>query len=358
MRQKPPQLSASEQALIKKRIDRGIRRKWWLRKGSSAKRFLYLDPLGQWVTDEDSLKHIKSLVIPPAWKFVRISPSPSSKVQAVGMDTSGRMQYLYHSKFSEKQQRKKFAKIERFGEFLPQLRKITNEHISLEGFPREKVLAVMIRLINSLYIRVGTDLSVRRYKTFGITTLQNRHLKIGSKGELIFEFVGKSSVKHRKVIVDQELAAVMSELKNLGTSRRLFHYHDEAGSARSIRPEEVNQYLKSITSPEYSSNDFRTWGATLLAAVKLAELGKAEDERKLKTNVNNAVRKVAERLGNTPAVCRSSYIHPTILKAYTDGIILDEFSPRNTRKSKRIEVEYEPEELSLLELFRAYRNGQ
>ncbi len=147
---------------------------------------MYIDFAGQRIIDEISLARIKSLAIPPAWKFVRISPTAGSKLQAIGVDGLGRIQYLYHEKFSARQQRKKFAKIEKFGEFLPQLRRITNEHIALDGFPREKVLAIMIRLINSLYIRMGSEKSVRQYKTYGITTLQNRHLDIRSKGELIF----------------------------------------------------------------------------------------------------------------------------------------------------------------------------
>ena len=335
-------------------VEKGRRKRWWRRKGASANRFIYIDPTGRQVNDEESVARIRSLAIPPAWKYVKISPAASSKLQAVGIDSTGRIQYVYHPKFTEQQQRKKFAKIERFGEYLPQLRRVTNEHISLDGFPREKVLAVMLRLINSLYIRIGTDGSVRRYKTYGITTLKNRHLQIGRKGRLTFEFVGKSHVKHRKVLVDEELSAILMDLKELGPGRKLFHYQDDEGKPRAIKPNDINDYLKSITSPEFSSKDFRTWGATLLAAVELAELGNATDVRQIKANLNKAIRKVAENLGNTPAVCRGSYIHPTVLKAYAEGVVLDHFRAGRTRKAMRLEPDIEPEEQSLLQLLSAY----
>jgi DNA topoisomerase I len=337
----------------KENIEKGKRAKWIQRKGGKSKGFHYVDKKGKKISDEKTLERIKSLVIPPAWKYVRISPAESSSLQAIGMDTNGRIQYLYHSKFSEKQQQKKFAKIEKFGEFLPNLRRITNEHLLLEGFPREKVLAVMTRLINSLYIRIGTEKSVKNYKTYGITTLQNRHLEINKKGELVFNFVGKHHIKHRKVLVDRELADVMKDLKSLGGARKLFNYLDENGKLRAIKPTDVNDYLKAATSPEFSAKDFRTWGGTLLAALELAEIGCCDDKKTLNKNILKAVKKVAEQLGNTPTVCRSSYIHPKIIKSYESGITLDEFVPRKKRKIKRIATEQEAEEKALLKLFQS-----
>ncbi len=331
-------------------IEKGRRAKWWQRKGSKSRGFSYTDSSGKKISDETTIERIKSLVITPAWAHVRISPSASSRIQAVGMDTTGRIQYLYHSKFSEKQQRKKFAKIEKFGERLPRFRTVTNEHISLDGFPREKVLAVMMRLINSLYIRVGTEKSAHHYRTYGITTLQNKHLEIKRGGQLVFDFIGKSHIKHRKVLVDEELAAVMKDLKQLGGARKLFHYLDADGKARSIKPADINSYIKEATAPEFSSKDFRTWGGTLLAASALAEIGKTEEEREIKSNIVKAVKDVAEQLGNTPTVCRASYVHPTVLKAYESGVTLDEFRPKKTRRIRRVESDYEPEEIALLKL--------
>jgi DNA topoisomerase-1 len=308
-------------------IARGSRAKWWERKGSKSKSFTYTDAAGKPITDAEQLERINSLVIPPAWKYVRIAPAAGAKVQAVGMDTTGRIQYIYHPKFAEKQQRKKFAKIEKFGEYLPSLRRTTSEDIALEGFPREKVLAVMMRLVNSLYMRVGTEKSAKHYKTYGITTLQNRHLEIERNGRLVFNFVGKSHVKHRKVLVDAELASLMRDLKTLGGARKLFHYIDQDGKPKAVRPRDLNEYLKAATSPEFSAKDFRTWGGTLMAAVELADIGAADDEAQMKKNVARAVKRVAEQLGNTPTVCRGSYIHPAVLKAYQAGTVLDEVSP-------------------------------
>jgi DNA topoisomerase I len=337
-------------AKARQTISKGRRSKWIMRRGSKSRGFFYTDAKGKKITDSAILERIRSLVIPPAWRFVRITPAASSAIQAVGMDTTGRIQYLYHTKFSEKQQRRKFEKITRFGEHLPRLREVTNDHILMDGFPREKVLAIMMRLINSLYIRVGTEKSARHYRTYGITTLQNKHLEIKRGGQLVFDFVGKSHIKHRKVLVDEELAAVMKDLKQLGAARKLFHYVDEDGKPRPIKPSDINSYIKEATSPEFSSKDFRTWGGTLLAATALAEIGKAEEEREMKRNILKAIKTVAEQLGNTPTVCRSSYIHPTVLKSYEGGMTIDEFRPRKKRRIRRVEADYEPEEKALLRL--------
>ncbi|MEO8072091.1 MAG: DNA topoisomerase IB [Acidobacteriota bacterium] len=337
----------------KETITKGRRAKWLERKGGKKSGFRYVEAGGKQIKNEKHLERIKLLVIPPAWKSVRISPAPSSKIQAVGMDTSGRVQYLYNNKFRKKQERKKFEKIEKFGEHLPKLRKITNEHLELEGFPREKVLALMTRLINSLYIRMGSPNSVKRYKTFGITTLQNRHLEIKRGGKLIFNFVGKHHIKHRKIFVDKELAGVMQELKSIGGARKLFNYLDENGKPHPIKSSDVNKYLKQITAPEFSAKDFRTWGGTLLAALELAEIGKADEEKVLKKNICKAIKNVAGQLGNTPTVCRASYVHPKVIESYESGITIDEFKPKRKRKIKKIKAEFEPEETALMKLFRS-----
>jgi len=331
-------------------VIKGRRAGWWRRCGSKSKGFYYVDSSGKRITDEEALARINQLVLPPAWRSVRISPFAASSLQAVGVDTTGRVQYRYHVKFCEKQQRKKFSKIVDFGRQLPKLRTVTNEHIALEGFPREKVLAIMMRLINSLYIRVGTEKSVRHYRTYGITTLANRHLTIKRGGVLVFEFVGKSHIKHRKVMVDEELAHVMQDLKALGGAKKLFHYLDDEGRPRPICPADINRYIKEATGPEFSAKDFRTWGGTLLAATRLAELGKAEDEKQIKKNLVRAIRDVSEQLGNTPTVCRSSYIHPDVIKAYEEGVTIDDFRPRASRRIRRIEADYEPEEKALLRM--------
>ena len=342
-------------AVTKATTVKGRRSKWWERKGGKASGFRYVDCHGEPITDPETLERIKLLVIPPAWKHVRICPSPNGRLQVVGMDTRGRIQYRYHPTFARKQERKKFERVEIFGKFLPNLRQATSEHLSLDGLPKEKVLAVVLRLINSLYFRVGTELSEKHYRTYGITTLTKAHLSIKPKGKLVFDFVGKSHVQHRKVLVDDELASVIKEISELPRGRRLFRYVDHQRKKRAVTPADVNRYLRSVTDPQFSSKDLRTWGGTLLAATALAEIGKPETEAEAKKNIVAAVRSVADELGNTPAVCRSSYIHPAVLDSYAAGNTLDQFTPRKKRRIKKIESGLEPEEEALLKLL---KNGK
>lgn len=337
-------------------VERGARARWWIRRGSK-RRFWFEDAKGHRITDEVHLQRIKSLVIPPAWTNVRAAPSPRNRLQAVGIDKVGRVQYLYHPTYAARQQRRKFEKVGRFGEHLPALRQKTNEDIATEGPSRERVLAVVIRLINELYFRVGSEKSVKRYRTFGVTTLRNRHLEIKRNGSLIFTFKGKHHVLHRKVIVDKELAAVMQEIKAL-RGARLFGYYDEEGRIRPIKPRDVNEYIKAATSEEFSAKDFRTWGGTLLTAVELAEMGHVDDEKQIKKNIVRAVKRVAAHLGNTPTVCRSSYVHPIVLDLYQRGTTLTEFRRKVERQIKRIEPEYEPEEKALITMLRDQTNGK
>jgi len=208
----------------------------------------------------------------------------------------------------------------------------------------------MIRLVNSLYMRIGGEASAESFRTYGITTLKNKHLSIRNGCELVFDYVGKSHIRHRKVLVDKRLADLMLELRRLGTSRKLFHYLDENGVPQAIKPSELNNYLKSATSPEFSLKDFRTWGASVLAAANLAEMGPAETAAQTKKNIVKAIKDVAEELGNTPAVCRASYIHPAVLKAYESGVTIDDFRPRAQRSVKKI-ARLEPEEKALMRLF-------
>jgi DNA topoisomerase-1 len=337
-------------------VERGKRARWWRRRGSKHRGFSYEDAAGRIIKDETELERIRSLAIPPAWKHVRISPSARSSLQAIGIDTSERVQYIYHPQFAARQQRKKYEKIERFGKHLPALRRKTNEDINLEGFPRERVLAVIVRLINDLYFRIGSEKSVKRYRTYGVTTLRNRHLEIKRGGRLHFNFVGKHHIRHRVLHVDEELAMLIADIKKIGGSK-LFEYYDAEGKVRAIRPRDVNDYIKAATRPEFSAKDFRTWGGTLLAAIELAEIGKAEDEKQAKRNLVRAVERVAERLGNTPTVCRGCYIHPKVLESYLKGITLEEFRRKVERSIKHIQPEYEVEEVALLKMLGAQTNG-
>lgn len=337
-------------------VTRDRRAHWWRRSGSKSRGFRYETADGKRLEDEAAVERVKSLVIPPAWKEVRISPSPRSALQAIGVDKMGRAQRIYHPSFTAKRARRKYEKIERFGEALPRLRRKTNEDIAREGLGKERVLAVVVRLINDLYFRVGSEESVKRYRTYGVTTLRNRHIEIKSRGRLVFKFTGKHHIKHRRILVDEELASLVREIKAIGGAK-LFEYVGEDGRVRAVTPRDVNEYIKAATSPEFSAKDFRTWGGTLLAATELAEMGCCDDERRAKKNVVAAVRRVAEHLGNTPAVCRSCYIHPKVLEAYAHGRSIEEFRPRRSRRISRSQPDYTVEEVALLKLLRARKNG-
>src|ERR1041384_1242958 len=339
-------------------VVRGRRANWWRRCGSKRRGFWYEDARGRRITNEAALERIKALVIPPAWREVRIAPGAHSRLQAIGIDKSGRVQRIYHAAFAARRQRLKYEKIVRFGEQLGALRRQTNEDIARDGLTKERVLAVVIRLINDLYFRVGSEPSVRRYRTYGVTTLRNRHLTIQRGGPLVFNFVGKHHIRQRRILVDEELATLMRDIQKLGGAK-LFHYYDEEQKrAVPIRPRDVNDYIKAATAPDFSAKDFRTWGGTLLAAVELADLGKPDDEQQLKRNIVRAIKRVAERLGNTPTVCRNCYVHPAVLESYQAGLTLEEFRPRKERRIRRQQPEYLPEERALLKLLRAQANGK
>lgn len=334
-------------------LERGKRRTWWRRCGNKESGFQYLAATGALITDAECVERIRRLAIPPAWTEVRIAPSSRSPLQAVGIDASGRVQYIYLAREAERRQNLKYERIERFGQHLPLLRRVTNEHIAAEGLGKERVLAVVVRLINDLYFRLGSESSVQRYKTFGVTTLRNRHLQIKGN-QLVFSFVGKHHIHHRRILVDEALARLIEEIKAIGGSK-LFEYLGEDGKAYAIRPGDVNAYIKTAMGGEFSAKDFRTWGGTLLAAIYLAETGKAENDKQEKKNVVQVIKRVAEYLGNTPSVCRGCYVHPVVLDTYHRGVTLETFRRKAERIIRRQQPEYEVEELALLKLFEAVR---
>lgn len=306
------------------------RTKWHRRQGNKEKGFSYVAADGTRISDKPTLERIKSLVIPPAWTDVLIAPSAVSKVQVVGHDAAGRLQYLYHEKFQASQQKKKFSKLLAFAAQLPFLRKRAKKDLRNPELSKDKVLAVIIRLIDDLHFRVGSEKSVEQYKTFGITTLRNRHLEIKPNGEFVFNFVGKHHIRHRKIVADTAVAKVLRDLKSLKGSA-LFQYVTDDGKIRRITARDVNEYIKQSTDPSFTAKDFRTWGATLKAAVELTKIGFVRGEKTIKKNIVRAVKFVAEQLGNTAAVSRNSYIHPDVIKKYEKGVTLDKFEPETKK---------------------------
>lgn len=308
---------------------------------------------GASVESHEALDRIKELAIPPAWSEVHISPSPRSRLQAIGLDGKGKAQYLYHPGFAARQALHKFEKIERFGDQLGRLRKVTNEHLRLEGLPRERVLAIVVRLINSLYFRVGSEAGVKRNRTYGVTTLRERHLRVDDEGRLIFNFSGKHHVHHRGILVDETLAKILRELRGLG-GPHLFEYYGADGRLHPISGHDVNEYLQAAMGEDYTAKDFRTWHGTMMVAKELAKLGPAPNERQRQKNLVLAVRNAAARLGNTPAVCRRSYLHPAIIKLYGRGITLTDVPP-NHERIEAVQEQASVEELQLLEMFHIAR---
>jgi DNA topoisomerase I len=324
----------------------------WTRRGSK-KRFRYFDADGREITDEVTLERIRSLAIPPAWKDVWISPSPRAKLQATGIDAAGRKQYLYHATYREQQEQAKYDKLIRFAERLPLLREAMVRHMELEGLPLEKVAAIAIRLINLGWFRVGGDRYAKRSRTFGITTLRKGHVRVrGSR--LSFRYRGKHSIMVRSAVVDAELAAAMRELLAL-PGHRLFQYEQPDGTRCNLDQRRLNEYVKEHLGEEFTAKDFRTWGGTLIAAIELAEHGRPENAAEAKRRIAAVMRRVGEKLGNTAAVARSSYVSPAVVEQYLEGRTIDDFRPRHLRVVGARDVSLDQEEQATLSLLRSWR---
>ena len=279
------------------------------RLGSKERGFVYRYPdTGETVREERVLARIENLKVPPAWEDARIARGPSAKVQAIGYDSAGRLQYLYHPRYRERKEREKFERILRFSDALPEMRRTTSNHLRHKHLDREKVLAAMTRLMNAAYFRVGDERYARKNRTYGIATLRRKHLTI--QGDtLIFEYTGKWGQQQRKVITDARLRRVVEECAAL-PGYEVFKYLDESGEVKDVKARDLNAYLKEVMGEEFTSKDFRTWAGTLFAAVKLAEIGITKDLGQAEKNVLAAVDDVAQRLGNTRDIARASYISP------------------------------------------------
>ena len=328
------------------------RRRGWRRKGRKG-RFNYYDSRGKRITDPAKLARIEELVIPPAWKDVWISPRATAKLQATGVDRAGRRQYLYHPEYRARQEQEKFDKLVRFAERLPDLRKQMTKDIEGEPFSSEWVSALALRLINLGWFRVGTERYARTTRTFGITTLRKGHVSVrGSR--ITFKYRGKHRVLVRTAIIDEELADAMKTLLALPGGRQLFRY-DIDGSLYNLTGARLNDYIEDHMGDEFTAKDFRTWGGTLIGAIALAEHGLPETETEARKVVAGVMRAVGAKLGNTPAVARSSYVSPAVVEQYLDGRTIDDFRPRHLRVVGARDTRLDPEEQALLSLLRSWR---
>jgi DNA topoisomerase IB len=324
----------------------------WKRAGSK-KRFRYLDGRGNPIDDPAKIERIESLVIPPAWKDVWISPRPSAKLQATGLDKAGRRQYLYHPEFRAQQEQAKFDKLVRFAEALPELRQAMGEHMTHDPYDRERVCAVAVRLINMAWFRVGSDRYAKTSRTHGVTTLTRSHVSVRGT-RVTFRFRAKHKVRVRTSVVDAELAGAIKDLLAQPGPARLFRYGFN-GDSCNLTGAVLNDYIQEYMGEEFTAKDFRTWGGTLTAAIALAEHGLSDTEAEAKRTVANVMRVVGERLGNTPAVARASYVSPAVVEQYLDGRTIKDFRPRHLRVVKARDIGLDPEENALLSLLRSWR---
>lgn len=284
--------------------------------------FEFYDTTGKLVTDEAKLLRIKRLAIPPAYTDVWICPTGNGHLQVTGRDARGRKQYRYHEKWREARDETKYDRMLNFGAALPKIRQRVEEDLSVPGLPKNKVLATVLSIMERTFIRVGNEEYVKQNKSYGLTTMRNKHVKV--KGSVLrFNFRGKSGVEHDVNVSDRRLARIVKKLQDL-PGQEIFSYLDEEdGTVRNITSQDVNDYLREITGQDFTAKDFRTWAGTVLAAVALNQVEKAETKKAAKQNIKTAVSAVAKILGNTPAVCRKCYVHPAVLETYLTGDMIE-----------------------------------
>jgi DNA topoisomerase I len=324
----------------------GIRRK------RAGKGFSYLGQDGKTIHDAKELARIRSLAIPPAYTDVWICPIPNGHIQATGRDARGRKQYRYHPKWREVRDETKFGRMLAFSEVLPQIRERVDQDLARQGLPREKVLATVVRLLECTRIRVGNDEYTRANRSFGLTTLQDRHVEI-SGSNLRFEFRGKSGKTHSVSLSDRRLARIVQRCQAL-PGEDLFQYLDEEGVRQTVGSGDVNDYIREISGQEFTAKDFRTWAGTILAVAALTEVGAWDSERQAKSNVLQAIDRVAEQLNNTRAVCRKYYVHPAVFESYLAGTMLEALQngTKEAAKNATAKKELSPEETAVVRLIR------
>ncbi|MFN2417901.1 MAG: DNA topoisomerase IB [Candidatus Limnocylindria bacterium] len=294
----------------------GVRRK------RTGKAFSYIGPDGERIADRARIAWFKRLAIPPAWTDVWICPSRTGHLQATGRDAKGRKVYRYHPDWREVRNDAKYGRLLAFARALPKIRRRVDKDLGRPGLPREKVLAAVVALLERTRIRVGNEEYARDNRSFGLTTLRNRHARIKG-GSMTFAFKGKSGKEHAVELADRRLARIVARCQEL-PGQQLFQYIDDDGERRGLASDDVNAYLREITDEDFSAKDFRTWAGTVLAAMALQEFHEFDSAAEAKKNVVRAIESVAAKLGNTPAVSRSSYVHPQVIDAYLEGDLIRE----------------------------------
>ncbi len=298
----------------------GIRRR---RRGRS---FAYVNTRRQPIRNRKTLDRIQALVIPPAWEDVWICPDPQGHIQATGVDARGRKQYRYHDRWRKVRDDAKYEALLRFAQALPRIRRRVQSHLKRRGLPREKVLAAVVKLLETTLIRIGNDEYAAQNHSFGLTTMRNRHARVNGR-RICFNFNGKSGVAHEIDLHEPRLARIVEKCQEL-PGQELFQYVDAEGEIRDVGSQDVNSYLREISGEDFTAKDFRTWAGTALAAQALREFEDFDSDAAAKRNIRQAIEHVAKRLGNTSAVCRKCYIHPAIFDAYMDHSLVSTLRQR------------------------------
>jgi DNA topoisomerase-1 len=332
--------SATEAGLVYQADDEpGIRR---VRK---SKHFQYLDPDGKRVRDPAVMERIRSLAIPPAWEEVWISARPRGHLQATGRDARGRKQHRYHPRWRETRDADKFDRVAGFGRVLPRIRRRVARDLGRDGLPKEKVVATIVRLLEMTYVRVGNEEYARENKSFGLTTLRNRHVDVRG-ASVRFLFKGKSGVEVAAGLTDRRVAGVIKRCEEL-PGQNLFQYVDAEGERRTVTSDDVNEYLREVSGGDFTAKDFRTWAGTLLAACALRDAAGFDSETEARKKVVEAIDSVARKLGHTRAVCRRSYVHPVVIDTYMEGTIESALGIAMAKRPSRLSAD-EAAVLSLL----------
>ncbi len=318
------------------------------REPDGDKSFRYFAPNGQEIDDEKTLSRIKSLAIPPAYTDVWICTSPNGYLQATGHDAKGRKQYRYHPHWRESRDDTKYEHMMAFGSALPHIRERVDADLARHGMPREKILATIVRLLETTLIRIGNEQYAKENQHYGLTTLQSEHVEV-SGATLHFHFVGKSGKEHTIDLKDKKLASIVARLHHL-PGQEVFQYADESGTLHSIDSADVNAYLHEIAGSEFTAKDFRTWAGTVLASLALQEFEAFGSATQAKRNVTAAIKAVSQRLGNTPAVCRKAYIHPAVFETYLDGTMLESLRQETEQELADSLHSLKPEEAAVMAL--------
>ncbi len=317
------------------------------RQSTSGGGFRYVGIDGRAIRKVAEVQRIARIAIPPAWVDVWICPLVSGHIQATGRDARGRKQYRYHERWRQVRDESKYERMVVFGAALPKIRRRVKKDLAVPGLPREKVLATVVQLLERTFIRIGNEEYAKENKSFGLTTMRNRHVKV--KGHTVhFQFRGKSGVEHEIDVTDPRVAKILKKLQDL-PGQEMFQYVDDDGEVRNVTSQDVNDYLREITGEEFTAKDFRTWAGTVMASMALKAVEPFENKTQAKKNVTAAVTAVAKMLGNTPAVCRKCYVHPAVLESYLDGNLIEGLKQKTEKTLEESLDNLRSEEVVVLE---------